>query len=142
LIDTTLTAAGNLSIHVTSDHAVAHPADVIGFHVVVSYDGSAPISGAHAIADLSGLGMTSGVTCATQSAANCVLDTASGVVNASFDIQPGGHVDITGQVSVSLAPGNLLLPALVYGPTGLSEQDTLDNFAMLSLTDEIFANGF
>jgi outer membrane protein assembly factor BamB len=142
LIDTTLTATGNLSIHVTSDHAVAHPADVIGFHVVASYNGSAPISGAHVIADLSGIGMPSGMTCSTQSAANCVLDTRSGVVNATFDIQPGGQVDITGQVSASLASGSLLLPALVYGPTGLSELDTLDNFTTLSMTDEIFSNGF
>jgi hypothetical protein len=142
LIDTTLTATGNLSIHVTSDHAVAHPADVIGFHVVASYNGSAPISGAHVIADLSGIGMPSGMTCATQSAANCVLDARSGVVNATFDIQSGGQVDITGQVSASLAPGSLLVPALVYGPTGLSELDTLDNFTTLSMTDEIFSNGF
>jgi outer membrane protein assembly factor BamB len=142
LIDTTLTATGNLSIHVTADHAVAHPADIVSFHVIASYNGSAPISGAHVIADLSGIGMPSGVTCATQSAANCALDTALGAVSATFDIQPGGQVDITGQVSASLAPGNLLLPALVYGPTGLSEQDTLDNFTTLSMTDEIFSNGF
>jgi hypothetical protein len=142
LLDTTVTTTGNLSIHVTSDHAVAHPADVISFHIVVSYDGSAPISGAHVIADMSGLGIPSGLACTTQAASNCTPSSSLGQLSASFDIQPGGQIDISGQVSVSLAPGNLLLPALVYGPTGLSEQDTLDNFATLSMTDEIFSNGF
>lgn len=142
LIDTTVTATGNLSIHVTTDHAVAHPGDTVGFHIVAAYSGSAPIVGAHVIADLSGLGIPYGLTCATQAATNCALDSSLDQVTASFDIQPGGQIEISGQVSVSQAPGNLMLPAIVYGPTGLSEQDTLDNFATLSMTDEIFANGF
>ena len=142
LIDTTVTATGNLSIHVTADQAVAHPGDNIGFHLVAAYSGGAPIAGAHVIADLSGLGIPSGLTCATQGASNCALKSSLSQVTASFDIQPGGQIDISGQISVSQAPGYLLLPALVYGPTGLSEQDTLDNFAKLSMTDEIFANGF
>lgn len=142
MIDTTVTAIGNLSIHVTADQAVAHPGDTIGFHVVADYGGSAPIAGAHVIADLSGLGIPTGLACAAQAASNCMLDSSLGQVTASFDVQPGGQIDISGQVTVSQTPENSLLPALVYGPTGLSEQDTLDNFATLSLTDEIFSNGF
>lgn len=142
LIDTAVTATGNLSIHVTANKAVANPGDIIGFHIVAAYAGSTPITGAHVIADLSGLGIPTGLACATQAASNCALDSSLGQVSATFDVQPGGQIDISGQVTVSQAMENLLLPALVYGPTGLSEQDTLDNFTTLSLTDEIFSNGF
>lgn len=142
LLDTTVQATGDLSIRVTADHAVAHPGDVINFQIVVSYSGNAPIAGVHVIANPSGLGLPNGVACASQLAANCVLDTALGAVNASFDIHPGGEVDVSGQVTVSEAPSDSLFPALVYGPVGLSEQDTLNNFATLSLTDEIFSDGF
>jgi hypothetical protein len=121
---------------------VAHAGDNIEFHVVAAYSGNAPITGAHVIVDLSSLGVPSGLACTTQAASNCSIDASSGQVNAMFDVQPGGHVDISGQFAVSLTAQGLSIPALVYGPPGLSEQDTLDNFATLSMTDKIFANGF
>lgn len=142
LLDTTMHTTGDLSIRVMADHAVAHPDDTIGFHVVATYSGNGPITGAHIIADPSGLGLPTGLACASQSAANCAVSSPLGIVNASFDIQPGGQVDISGQITVSKAPGQLILPALVYGPIGLGEHDTLNNFYALSLADEIFADGF
>ena len=141
-IDTTPVQNGDLSIAVTTDRAKVSAGDVLMFHFVVSYSGNAPISGAHMFAELPWTSIAAGVACQVQSAANCIIDNRSQTLYATFDIQPGGQVDVSGQVLVSGGLDTPQLLATVYGPTGLVEQNTINNFSRAALTQDIFANGF
>ena len=142
LINTAITANGDLALTATADQLAITAGQTVTFHFTVTYSGDAPISGAHLLADLPWPGTPANVTCTTQSASNCVLDTLSDVLGASFDMQPGGQVSISGQVVVASTSGTPMLQGVVYGPTSLNELNTTNNFGYLSLSDEIFANGF
>ncbi|MEO7324469.1 MAG: PQQ-binding-like beta-propeller repeat protein [Dokdonella sp.] len=139
LLDTSVSAHGNLAVALSLDHASVQAGETLGFHLTASYSGDVPLSAAHMFALVPWQG---GVTSLNCSGSNCVLDTRTGNVSATFDIAPGGSVDITGQVRVldhSVYPG---MYARTWGPLGLSEQDILDNFAQVTVTQSLFANGF
>ncbi len=142
LLDTTVTANGDLSLQLTLDHSKVKAGDVVGFHFLATYSGDAPISGAHLRGYLPWAGGVSGVTCVAQKASSCVIDTRSGNIQASFDIQSGGKIAISGQVQVLAGSDTPAIEAFVYGPTGLMEQDTINNFAHTGLVESIFFSGF
>jgi len=142
LIDTTVTATGNLSLQLTTDRHAANVGQPVNFHIHVDYSGDNPISGARLIADFPWVGRATAQFCATQSAANCTLDTRSNSVSAQFDIQPGGSIDITGQLRVSDGSDPGKLSAIVIGPIGLNEQDPSDNAAQTIVNQSLFADGF
>jgi len=141
MLDSSITATGNLGVQVFSDHPFAVPGDVITFHVVASYNGSAAITGARVLFDFSWPGHATSLVCAKQAASNCVIDARGGAMTATFDIQSGGHVDISGQLRVG-ASSNPQLHALIAGPIGLDELDTSDNGMSLLIDQSIFKNGF
>jgi outer membrane protein assembly factor BamB len=139
LVDTSVTAHGNLAIRAELVGSTSIGASV-SMHVRVTYSGDQPLHGVTVRATMpwqSGIGAAA---CATSAASNCVLDTSSGAVFATFDIQPGGSIDITGQLKVLAGSTDPTLTATTYGPLGLSEPDTLDNFTRAEVG--VFADGF
>lgn len=138
LLDTSVVAHGNLAVTLSVDQVSVQAGGRLGFHLTATYAGDALLTGAHVFALMPWQG---GVT-ATCSGTNCVLDTRTGHVDATFDIAPGGSVDITGQVRVldqSIYPA---LSVRTWGPLSLSEQNVLDNFAQVAVKQSLFANGF
>lgn len=142
-IDTTITANGNLSLRFTTNPTAPKQGDTVNFHLTAKYSGDAPITGARLIADFPWFSRASELTCQTHSASNCAFDQRATTVAASFNVQPGGSVDITGKIEdtgddqYSKSPS-----ALVVGPVGLSEMNTADNSARANLDQTIFADGF
>lgn len=139
LLDTSVSAHGNLAISLSLDRASVQAGDTLGFHLTATYSGDLPISVAHLFALMPWQG---GVTALNCSGSNCVFDTRSGNVSATFDIAPGGSVDITGKVRVLDHAVYPQIYARTWGPLGLSEQDILDNFAHAAVTQSLFADGF
>ncbi|MEO7756008.1 MAG: hypothetical protein ABIS07_05485, partial [Dokdonella sp.] len=138
LLDTRVTAHGNLAVTLNVDQSSVHASELLGFHLTAIYAGDVPLTGARLFALMPWQG---GVT-ATCSGANCVLDTRTGNVDATFDIAPGGSVHITGQVRVLDQSVHPTMSARTWGPLRLSEQDIIDNFAQTTFTQSLFANGF
>ena len=141
-IDTHVTSTGNLSVHLATDKSVAGIGAPVNFHLHVDYSGDNPIAGARLVADFPWTGHATSQTCTTQSASNCALDTRSDSVMARFDLQPGGSIDITGQLLTSDGTDGGRLSAVVIGPVGLNEQDPSDNAAQVIVNQSLFANGF
>ncbi|HKE47883.1 MAG TPA: PQQ-binding-like beta-propeller repeat protein, partial [Rhodanobacteraceae bacterium] len=73
LLDTTVTAHGDLTAAVSADTATASPGALLGFHVTATYAGDQPVSGATLAALLPWRSGVSDLACATTSASNCVL---------------------------------------------------------------------
>lgn len=142
LLNTAITANGDLALTMTTDKSVAVVGQTLTFQLTATYSGDTSISGAHLMAQMPWYGMPANLACTAQSASNCVLDTRSNMIKASFDMQPGGRVTISGQIMMTSASGTPMLRGVVYGPTGLNEQNTTNNFGYLYLNDEIFKNGF
>lgn len=142
LVDSTITANGNLSIQIIMDHTYVRVGDLLSFHLIANYSGDAPISGTRLVADFPWTGFATGLSCATQSASNCQLDTRASSVVANFDIQPGGHVDINGSIRVTSTSSVARLRALVAGPIGLNELDANDNAYSAVVDQSLFADGF
>ncbi|MBA8887217.1 hypothetical protein FHW12_001431 [Dokdonella fugitiva] len=142
MIDLTVTARGDLAVHVDVDRTQVAPGDRVSFVLRATYTGDAPIAGAHLAAMLPWSSGVADATCVVQSASQCELDVASGNVNATFDVAPGGSIEVHGNVRVLDIPAIPLLSAMAYGPTGLAEQDTIDNFAGVMLAQSLFVDGF
>jgi len=140
LVDTTVTANGNLSLQFSADH-VATPGRSVAFILHVAYRGDAAISGVRLLADFPWLGHAQ-YACDTHSASNCVLDGRTGSVVATFDIEPGGSVDVSGLFLASAASDPATLSAVVAGPIGLNELDPTDNAALALVNQSIFNDGF
>jgi len=142
LIDTTIRANGDLSLTFNTDRGWATAGQPVAFHVTVNYSGDAPISGARVLVDFPWLGKATGVSCNTTSASNCVLDQRAATLLASFDMQPGGRIDLTGSIVALSGGSNVPLAALVVGPTALNELDPSNNSAWTTVEASIFRNGF
>jgi hypothetical protein len=142
LIDTTITANGNLSIQFITDRASAAPGQLVAFQLTAMYSGDAPIAGAKLIADFPWVGHAVGLTCVTQSASNCVIDVRADTIVATFDMQPGGSIELTGQIRDTGGNDPAVLAAIVAGPMGLNELNTLDNSVRTNVNQSLFANGF
>lgn len=142
MIDLTVTAHGDLAAHIDVDRTKVAPGDRVSFVLRATYAGDAPIAGAHLAAMLPWSSGVADATCNVQSASQCVLDIASGNVSATFDVAPGGSIEIHGSVRVLDIEAIPLLSAMTYGPSGLAEQDTIDNFAGVTLAQSLFVDGF
>lgn len=141
-IDTSITANGNLALNFTTDPIVPRTGDTVDFHLTANYTGDAPITGARMIADFPWLGRASDVNCATQNAGNCMLDQRATTLVVSFDVQPGGHVDVTGRIQDTGSSDSSVPMAIATGPIGLNESDTTDNSARANQSEVIFVSGF
>ncbi|HMM68480.1 MAG TPA: hypothetical protein PKC03_16210, partial [Dokdonella sp.] len=87
-------------------------------------------------------GGISSVVCTPAGASNCTVDTRFGSVNATFDILPGGSLTIDGQARVVDGAETNYIGVGTYGPTSLSEPDTINNFARSKVIQSLFKNGF
>ena len=142
LIDTSVLASGDLSASLTVDTSAASPGQDVGFHMTVNYTGDQPITSAHLFGYLPWQGGISSVVCTPVSASNCSVDTRFGSVNATFDILPGGSLTIDGQARVIDGAETNYIGVGTYGPTSLSEPDTINNFARSKVIQSLFKNGF
>ena len=142
LLDTSVTAHGDLAIETIIDSAHVMQGSLVHFHVKVSYTGDQPLQGVNVHASLPWPSGTSATNCATQAASNCIITTVSGNLDARFDIQAGGSIDVSGQLLALDSSAAPTLDAFVYGPIGLSEQDTLNNFVSASIAQSLFFDGF
>lgn len=143
LLDTTITAHGDFTLGITADTNPAQIGQVVGFQIVVSYTGDLPVSGAVLNAGtVTRQGGLSNLSCSMQSASNCVLDDRSGNVHASFDIQPGGSIEIDGQMRIVDDLDDDYFGGVVAGPTNLSEPDTVNNFARVQIERSLFTDSF
>ena len=142
MLDTTILANGDLSLQATTDNPVVTAGQVQGFHIVATYTGDNPVSGVHLIGVLPSTGHVTGLSCATQAASNCVIEDSRDGIQVSFDMQPGGRIDVSGQIVVSTNLDTAVLNAMIYGPISLNESNTVNNFARAAIREIIFANGF
>ena len=143
LLDTTVLANGDLVATTSTSAAKAIAGKLLTFHFAAMYTGDAAVSGVTLLGNLPWQGGVSGIACTTSAASNCVVDTTSGNVHATFDIQPGGSVDISGQVRVlDNAASTQHVEEVVYGPIGLREPDTGNNLSRTDVEQVIFADGF
>ena len=143
LLDTSVAALGDLLAQTTMNATHVRVGDNPTFHFVATYSGDAAVTGVQLYGSLPWSSDLSNVVCTASSAANCVLDTRSGNVHASFDIQPGGQVDISGQVTVRESEGfDVAAQTIVYGPMSLSETNTQNNFSSAVVHQSLFYDGF
>jgi hypothetical protein len=139
LYDTTITAHGNLSVSLTVDHMQVQPGQAVAFHLTVHYAGDASRTGVRVSAQMP---WQSGIDLPVCPGTNCVMDTTRGDLDATFDIAPGGTVDITGQVRVLDQATHPSMYARVWGPMDLTEDDVVDNLAQVTPAQSLFADGF
>lgn len=142
LLDTTIAAHGDLSLSISNDLQFVIPGQPQDFNVVVNYSGDVAIMGANVFAGMRVQGNLSNLSCVTQAASNCVFDNRSGNLHATFDIQPGGSITITGQIAFGEQNPLPYFSGVVWGPIGLSEPDTDNNFSRTWTVDELFQDGF
>jgi hypothetical protein len=75
-----------------------------------------------------------------------VLDsTVDRNIDATFDIEPGGEIDVTGRILVIddfPAMSQRWIGMRVVGPPELDETGTIDNFAQAVAVQALFASGF
>src|SRR6185312_11607024 len=141
--DLTASAHGDLSLSVHTDNSFAAPGQLLGFHATVSYAGDVPITGVEVIVGSPWKTRAQGITCAAFSASNCSTREKGASLYVSFDIAPGGQVDIAGKFPALDARYGGTLIALAVGPTALVEQDMVNNFGRAAIASEtIFASGF
>lgn len=142
LFDTSVVAHGDLvaSANVDDNHAVIGGS--LGFGLTVNYAGDLPLSGAHLIASLPEHGSSSALVCSVAGAGNCVVEDRFGGIDARFDIQPGGWITITGQLHGLAGDETSWLGLGTYGPTSLSEPDTVNNFVRSTVVQSLFKSGF
>lgn len=142
--DTAIRTTGDLSTELTFDRNHVMPGDRVAFRLIARYSGDMPSGTVALFARLPWPSGIEGLACSTQAAGNCLVDGASGNVHASFDMQPGGEVDITGRVQVLDINANLLRApyAQIRGPTDLSEPETGNNFTSTSVLQSLFYDGF
>lgn len=142
LFDTTVTTHGDLVASLSLDDDNPSAGGSLGFHLTVSYSGDQALVGAHLIASLPGHGSAGPLDCSVMSAGNCVTDARFGGINASFDIQPGGSVTISGELLDLESAEQGWIGVGTYGPTSLSEPDTINNLARAAVIQSLFRDGF
>ena len=143
--DMTITAHGNLAATVLLDDARVTAGMHLGFHFVATYEGDAPLVGASIRGKPRWPSGATDLSCGGPGVSNCVVDASGDDIRATFDIAPGGRVDIAGKILVldaSSGDGTRWLGMRVLGPTGFDESDTIDNFARTSTQQVLFADGF
>jgi len=144
LIDTTITAHGDLALTLSVDRSQIDATGLLGVSAHITYTGDAPVTGAHIGVHLPWGSGARNVTCSVSGASACTTETRAGNLLATVDLTPGAIVDLTAQV-LPLAAGDTTptVSGVVFGPPGLDEDDTLNNLAQAGTApDEVFANGF
>jgi hypothetical protein len=143
MVDTTPLANGNLAFTLHTNDA--SPGSLSAFDARVAYAGDAPVADVHVNLYLPWGSGARDVQCTGDDAGSCTIETRGGNVIATVDMAPGQSVHVTGttlvlpisQTSAALVTG------VAFGPPGLVESDTLDNFASGGPPrDAIFADGF
>jgi hypothetical protein len=134
--DTTITARGDLAIALSA----ADGPDASTFQATVTYTGNAPVAGARLVIWHQGVYDARLLTCMTAGASNCALSDHSGYVEATFDIQPGGSIALTGAYPLSKESSTLY--GAVYGPASLAEPTLGNNFRSAPIGDRLFRSGF
>jgi hypothetical protein len=130
LLDTHVLAHGDLSASISIDADTQAGGQWVGFRMTVNYSGDKPITSVSLRGHLPWQGGTRMLQCIARDAGNCVVDTRFNSVNASFDIQPGGSISVVGELR--RVDGEGLPPYFgvgTFGPIGLGETDTANNFA-------------
>lgn len=143
-LDTRITARGDIQVALDIDPTPVAPGDTLGFLATISYQGDAPVDGAAFDLYSPWPGGLVDLDCTVVSASNCTLDARTGNLHATFDLLPGAVVSISGRMKVlaDTTEMPLLLTAVAYGPVGLAEPDTRNNFAGSVANDRLFADGF
>lgn len=145
LLNVGIAAHGDLSTSAILDPPLVMPGDTATFHVFVNYAGDAPVVGVNLIVALPWASGTTQLSCNVAGASNCVIDSRADALRASFDIEPGGSVEVTGSVMVIDIGSRTYPPAIhavVYGAPGLAEPETVSNFTSAAIKQSIFFNGF
>ena len=143
LLDTTILATGDLTAQVSLTASEVMPGQETAFHLTVDYTGDQPVAGVTLTARLGWSSDPTQVVCTPQGGSNCIVHTEAGGVRASFDIQPGGHVDITAHIRVLESTNETpTFRMAVQGPSGLNETETRNNFSSLTIAQSLFIGGF
>jgi len=144
LFDTSVLARGDLSMAIDVDASHVTAGSELGFHLTATYSGDAPIADVRLVARLPWSSGISDLQCAVQGASGCSMDGSSGNLHASFDLMPGGTVDITGRVRVlePIVSENAFFSAFVYGPVSLLESDANNNIASRRIGQSLFFGDF
>jgi outer membrane protein assembly factor BamB len=143
--DAAIVAHGNLAAAVTLDSGVASPGVPLGFHLRATYAGDVAVAGARFRGTMRWASGATNLSCAGSGVSNCVLDATGRDVHATFDIAPGGMLEISGRILPLDFPGDSSqgwIGARVLGPPELDESDTTDNFARANVAIALFAGGF
>ncbi|MGB0132411.1 PQQ-binding-like beta-propeller repeat protein [Dokdonella sp.] len=143
LIDTTVTAHGNLSIAAILPDGPVASGHVVPFSVNVDYSGEALADSVQVALSLPWSGEISGLSCQAEEPGSCEFNNSNGDIRATFPISPNGMVSIQGEVQVldgdDPAPAMI---AVVQGPTALLESDSADNVAVVRVEQSLFDDGF
>lgn len=140
-LDVTVQAHGDVAVTVSTSR-VTRAGALLDFHIVATYSGDAAASGVNVFAKMPWALDAASVVCSAQAANSCVVDVRSGNVRASANMQPGGQIDIHGQMRVLPGAEANALSALAYGAPGLVEHDMANNFATATIVESLFADGF
>jgi outer membrane protein assembly factor BamB len=141
--DATIVAHGNLAASVTLDGDVASPGVPLGFHLKATYTGDVALTGVRLRGTMRWASGARDLSCTGVS--SCAMDATGRDVNATFDIAPGGTLEISGRILPLDFPADTSpawIGARVLGPPGLDERDTSDNFARTEVAMALFAGGF
>jgi hypothetical protein len=142
-LDTHITARGDIQVALNTEQASVAPGDTLGFLATISYQGDAPVDGAAFDLYSPWPGGLVDLDCTVVSASDCTLDARTGNLHATFDLLPGAVVSISGRMKVLADTEEIsMLTAVAYGPVGLAEPDTRNNFAGSVANDRLFADGF
>jgi hypothetical protein len=146
LIDTTITAHGDIVLRVGVDYSAFDATGFVGINAHMTYTGDAPLAGAHVDIYVPWHSGVRDAACAVIAASNCTFeDEDDGNLRATVDLSPGAAVDLTARVRPVASDGAAsMLTGVAYGPIGLDETNTLNNLAQKSTArnDAILTNGF
>jgi len=143
VLDTTVTAEGDLSVGVEAETPVVTPGALLTFHLHASYTGNQPVDGVSLLGLLPWNSGLDDVACSGTGVSNCVTDIRSGNLRATFDVAANAQVEISGVVKVIPWPNDTpMLRVMARGPVGLRESNTLNNFSTMQLTQSLFRDGF
>ena len=143
VLDTTITAEGDLSVGIEADTPVVTSGALLTFHLQASYTGDQALNGVSLLGLLPWDSGLDDVACSGTGVSNCVIDIRSGDLRATFDMAANAQVDISGVVKVIAWPNDTpRLRVMARGPVGLRESNTLNNFSITQLTQSLFRDGF
>ena len=141
MLDTSVSARGNLETIATIATEVSQGA-IVPFTLRAEYQGDHSIEDVRLFARLPWSSGIRNAICVEQATSNCRMDLRSGHVRASFDMASGGSVEIRGEILVLDAADSQRVEAMITGPLGLSEENSIDNFDRVEIFQSLFRNGF